>query len=339
MTYGFRLFSLSVAKNLTGWKPIEVTRTGDDHDDHYVDHLDEVLDTLEDLGTLTGMPRLRAAEAGGEVEPISEYQEDHAVRGDPRIRFADHEASGNNMLFTAWYGNVGTHPIAMGVDPDDDDDILGKSPGHPYRCAVLLPQSGTKGVLAVESIDKSHPSPVVVSWLARGSHQRAQLMGGDTDVWRPVVRAVRDLPRLRQMIMHAEDAKVRLTKKIVSGSGRRGRRKLLVEFAITTRTERDDVFQWARHYLGMADDGLQGNGIVELAEVVDDSMAGLGFTDGSIVVTDPEGTKKIGPNHLDEIFEYPVAEDIRPDDDEWLWEVKDVVAGMQTYLEVDLDLD
>lgn len=348
MSYGFRLFKVTMGAGLRGWKPVDFTGSGVNGEIHYVEHLDQVLSLLETLDTLTGQAKLTPSD-GDLADPVANYQGVRdAAQGTPRITFLSHTRQGNNIMMKVRYGRVGPYDDAMGYDSTDNADIRGKAPGHPFRAYLFLPSAGEVGVLAVEVVARRSPVKVLVNWLGKGSYEfmvtqdaAGELLvpRADARSWRLLATAVADLPRLRAMVQHASDVRIRMSKRSTSGSGKTRETIINMESPVRTAKDRSRVVAAAGALIGLDGNALAGQaGIVQLADVVDDpAVSYVGFTDAVVVVTDDNGTKTIGPGHLDDVFVYPVSVD-RPTDDTWLTVVKNVVAGMQTHLEVDLDM-
>ncbi len=150
-----------------------------------------------------------------------------------------------------------------------------------------------------------------------------------------MAKQVKDLPRLREMIRSANDASLRLTKKTLSGSGKRKKTKVKLEYKLDTKADRDDVMTWAERFAAAGDAHMKGSGVAELTEIVDGSLKTVGFTDAVVVIKVGDSTKKVSASKLDDLFVYPVSAD-RPDDDVWVDEVMSVVSGIQTWLQVDV---
>lgn len=329
---------------MAAYKPVEMSEVGNKGKTHYAKHAVKAIEALQSFKSLTGAPRLRAADAGGVVDSIAEYAKAEGEKGDPRIRFLDTvDRSGTNVFWTVEYGRVGRYEKTLGLTPDDDDAIAGKATSPmPYRCLLMLPKTGKQGVLAVEDVYRQSPAVILPNWLTRGSHHLSlsSSKSPEPPVWRLTANQFKDLEALRAMIENADTAFLRFTKKTISGASTpKKRRQLLLESRLETVADREAAWEWAKKYVGLAHDkGLTGNGIAQLGELVDPTVPGLQFTDAVIVVEDANGRKKIGADRRDEVFTYTISEDARPTDTEWQDVVKAKVDGCQTYLDVDLDL-
>jgi hypothetical protein len=332
--YGFRLFKVFPAKGPAGYTPIPVEISGDAGTQHYQDHVAECLDLLISWSTLTGAPALKPS---AQLK-VKEHRQANGTKGDPRIRFLSHELTDEgHRLFKLEYGRVGRFPKALAVKKSQDAHIHGLATGHPYRCLLMLPATGTTGLMAVEDVDSNTTARIVPNWLSRASHYRQKKAPADQQARaiRLVARQVKDLPRLREMIGTAEHASLRLTKKTVSGSSKRKTTKVKLEYKLDTKADRDEATGWAEQFAGLGDGNLQGDGVAEMTEIVDGSLETVGFTDAVVVLQGDDGTKKLGANKLDDLFVYPLGED-RLEDQDWAVAVLSVVDGMQSWLEVDV---
>ncbi len=335
MGFGFRLFKVTAAAGAVGTKPKQLEVAGDAAQQHYGEHVDVLLTILEDWSTLTGAPILKPSIR----LKIRQHRKALGEKGDPRIRFLSHEAiSTREILFETAYGRVGRFPKALAVDVKGDADIGGLATGHPFRSLLLLPEEGEVGILAIEDVDGNSPARVIPNWISRASDWRSRKQ---TQIVKPanvrlVAKQVADLPKLRAMINGASDIGIRLTKKSVNYASKRKSTDLKVEYKVRTKVEREAISTWAEQFAGVADHNLQGNGVAEMAGVVDGSLKSIGFTDAVITLTDESGTKKVSASKLDEFFVYPIDSEDRPDDDAWMSAVKATVLALQGWLEVDV---
>lgn len=335
MSYGFRLFTVEVARGPAGRKPLLMESVGDAGSQHYADHIEECMEILAGWSTLTGAPALKPAAR----LRIQDHRRSSGERGDPRIRFLSHSwLEERHLLFHVEYGRLGRYPKALAMKAVDDAHIDGLATGHAYRCLILLPEAGTRGLLAVEDVSSTTPARIVPNWLSRASDWRARKSKPAVKAKsvRLIAQQIKDLPRLRELIKTADDASLRLTKKTVSASSKRKTTKVKLDYKIDTKADRDDVINWAENFAGLGNHNLHGDGVAAMTDIVDGSLTSVGFTDAVVVLKGPAGTKKVSANRLDELFVYPVAED-RPSDDEFVNEVMSVVGGMQAWLQINLE--
>ncbi|WP_460664536.1 hypothetical protein [Kribbella swartbergensis] len=337
MKHGFKLYSAKVVRGLRGRAALDVSTLGQDGDLHYADYLaDVLLPELHSLGNLTGNPRLTLV--GEELPPLSDYMTE-GVQDDPRVAFSNPTRHGSHtVLFTVSYGTVGRYETAAGADATKDAAIADMSTNRLYRCCLFLPKTGIKGVMAVENIRGSSPAAMVPRWLKRMSHEIANASIPKRDPYGLGMHGVLDLERLKEMLGQANKTRIHLAKKTLSPTSDRWEKQIVLEETITTEAKRQGVFDYAKMVLGMDVEEAKGHGVVELVDLVDENVGDPGFNEGYVAIESDAGTKKIGPRHLDRIFVYPVSEEHRPTDDVWLKEVKRVIGGMATTLEVNLDL-
>ncbi len=338
MRYGFKLFNARVVRGMRGSAAQDVSKVGREDGQHYSEYLSkEVLPTLVGYNSLTGVPRLIVLTDEDALPPIADYQTDGVI-GDPRLRFTEVDVDGHHVFFKMNYGWVGRYKTAAAVDPDDDTDIDEAAASNSYRSCLFLPKAGNKGVLAVETISGTTPAHLIPRWLKRGSHEVATSTEPAGQPYGLAATGVVDLERLRHMLAADNNARIHLEKKTISGSGKRQTRKLVLEEYIRTEAERQSVLDYAQSVLGFGDE-TTGNGLAELVELVDENVGDVGFDDGYIVFqSESDGSKRIGPNHLDQVFVYPISAGAIGDDEQWLQEVKRTVGGLATGLGVQLDL-
>lgn len=338
MRYGFKLFNARVVRGMKGSAAQDVSKVGPEGGQHYSEYLSkDVLPTLVGYNSLTGVPRLIVLADEDKLPPITDYQVEGEV-GDPRLRFTEVDVEGHHVFFKMNYGRVGQYKTAAAVDPDEDTDIDEAAASNSYRSCLFLPKAGNKGLLAVESISGVTPAHLIPRWLKRGSHEVAMGTEPAGQAYGLAATGVVDLERLRLMLTADNNARIHLEKKTISGSGRRQTKKLVLEEYIRTDAERRGVLDYAQSVLGFGDD-TAGNGLAELVELVDGNVGDVGFDDGYIVFqSETDGSKKIGPNHLDQVFVYQISAGAIGDDEQWLLEVKRTIGGLATGLEVQLDL-
>lgn len=335
MGYGFRLFTVEVAKGPAGYTPLLMETVGDGGKQHYQEHALECLDRLEGWSTLTAAPKLR----GKNQMKIKEHRSAQGVRTDPRIRFITHEiTSHDHVLFEVLYGRVGRFPTALAVKKSGDANLGGLATGHPFRCLLMLPGKGKKGLLAVEDVDTNTPARIIPNWFSRASDHRKKKapVGQAARSVRLMAKQVHDLPRLRALIQSATNASLKLTKKTLSSSGNRKKNQIKLDYQLDTAADRTEAMNWAEQFAGVGQHNLHGDGVVEMTSIVDGSLANVGFTDAAVVIKDDTfGTKNISAGKLDEFFIYPISAE-RPSKAAWLAAVKTQVEGMQTWLQVDV---
>lgn len=338
MVYGFKLFETKVVKNLRGQRALEVSEVGKDGREHYADFLGEtLLPKLIYLGNLTGKPSLTGNDGSSDLDPVSNYQNVVGITGDPRTRFETVRLDSRSVFFKVTYGHIGHYDVAVGRSPQDDARIQDKSASRTYRCVFLLPERGTKGVLAVEWIRGNNPAGTVERWLKRAGYECAREEHPLLPIYGFGMTPVVDLDRLREVLREANEVKIHLGKRTISGSSNRPKRTLVLENTVSA-TNLDGIMAWVRRFTGLSTDKVPGDGIVELAGLVEGDVGGLDFNEGYVVIDTDSGVKKIGPEHLDRFFVYPVSEDRWPSDDAWLQQVRSVVRGLEAKIEVDLDL-
>ena len=360
MAYGFRLYSVRMVKGVMGSKPVPFEQCGADGKGHLSDWLERVLTELETHETLTKMPVLRVGQ-GATRPSIGSHSSVAPERGDPQVRWRSHTTKPTKILFEIQYGTVGRFAVAMAQKAKDDADISDKAASHVFRGILYLPLKGEIGVLALESIDNSTPVDIVHSWLARAAihvfekdevdvaaMSPTQAAGLSPAIFKINFKQIANLPRLKKMVKKSNTTELVLRKMEISGSGKPTKEKIKLVNKVTTKGERAKLADWAADVVNRSsDDGstaLQKKkaSLVELEAIVDTSsggnVGGMGFNEGHVVVNDGTGRKKIGPDHLDQFFVYPINGDLQPSDTKFEREVAKEVVELKKLLGAKLDV-
>lgn len=375
MSYGFRLFTFKLVKGVQGQRKQPFQACGADGKTHAADHLVRLLRLLEGYQNLSKMPPVRAAQ-GDVLDPIDVHTvipDTELQRGDPKVRWLTSEISASRLVSVTFrYGTVGREEIAMSSS-GPDSDIKGKAPAQEYRADFYFPAEGEVGILALEAIDNTNPIRVLTQWLTRAAievrDQDTVSTGVEGDVWRLSFNPLADYPKLRTMILRSPGSEIRLFKHEVSGEGVRTTQvtKVKVEAKITEEAERELAVDWAttlyerahakflkgkprrkrgaaaptKEELAAAETAAleEKRGLVAELENIVDSVSGLGFDDGVLVLRDENNTvTKIGPDRLDDVFVYRITENIRPDEVQWRQAVERVIVDQRTALNTEIVL-
>lgn len=351
--YGFRLYKVQLVRSLTATKKEPFHACGASRDDHVGVWVERLFSHLEQYDTLTRMPQLRVAE-GDPYPEIASHVSADPDRDDPQIRFLSHsvDKSMSQYLFTISYGTAGRFPFAMATERSKDVRLTAMSTAQDYRGVFYLPPKGMVGTLAVETVPTGgNPIGPLYAWLARAA---VELMEEDKEYattltddeaakldptpFRLVFNQAANFPKIRRMINEADETELVLRKTAISTSGKPSTEKVKLTSKVDTKVERDRATAWARNvydrFVNKSADTEAS--LVELEELVDGNVHGVGFNDGYIRVKTAAGTKKIGPNHMDRFFEYHVSP-TRPSDTKFVQEVWKEVVDLRVLLGVELD--
>lgn len=371
MTHGFRLFTFKVVQGAGGSTPLDLS--GDFAGMTVIEHLTDLVDLLKPFGALSRMPPLRRSE-GEDWDPITLHQvpDKDLATGDVKARWRGAEVDGKKVTIRFDYGAVGRHKIAM-ASSGPDADILGKAPAQPYRATFYFPNHGKVGILALESIDRINASKILHNWLARAAIEVRPKR--DNTIYKFSFAPVPDYARLKDLINTSEKSVIRLRKHEVTGSGisKSEQLKIQLESKVTADDEAEQLNTWAKGLFDAAQEKFNARSekkprrkrartvatadadvataetaltisakavaVAELEEIVGHSVSGIGFDDGVLILRDERnGTTKIGPSRLDEVFIYPVTNELVPDDVEWERAVETQISGMLTALGIEIDI-
>ncbi|MHC9294176.1 hypothetical protein ACRCUN_17065 [Mycobacterium sp. LTG2003] len=195
-------------------------------------------------------------------------------------------------------------------------DLVGYSPTRPYRAALLLPNSGTIGILAVEAIGRACPYEFFTRWVSNWSREHQTILDTENPLgedkvrpwWRLKATPLGSRDQLNVFLEGGDPQELVLLKHYYDSerNERHERFRLTAKVGVTERF-------WARKKL---DDVLEIESDAAFAQQLADSYGNtveqLDIDDGYLVVKTPAGiVKKISPSRLPEVFTYPVS-DSRP---------------------------
>lgn len=376
MSHGFRLFTFKLVAGTSGSAPLDFATALADQ--HAADHLVATGKSLIDLGTLSRMPALRRS-AGEDWDAIELHHVPDAelTVGDPKVRWLEADGDTTKVSMTFKYGVVSRHQFAM-ASTGADVDIKGKAPLQDLRADFFFPKSGRVGILALESIDRVNAVKVLHHWLARAAIQRRGQTNDVVHKFSfsplpDYARLKQMIEGSDKSVIRLKKYEI-----TGSGVNTSRRVKLDLESKVTTDDEAESVLEWATGLYEdaaekfrkrakekprrskivaapeppiesateaeqTADETLpvptKAKAVAELEEIVGNSVSGVGFDDGIVVLRDENGiATKVGPHKLDDVFIYPITNELVPDPVVWTRAVESQIMGMTKALEIEIQL-
>ncbi|WP_127480879.1 hypothetical protein [Nocardioides pantholopis] len=325
--HGFKLFLVKVHQGF-GHTPVNLAKTGDQLDKHFAETICDIV-TPELAVTLDGRPILVEMDGGDvRLSPTNEL----------RCRWDACQRSATHVSFVFRYGRVGDFDVAMGATsevPIDD-----KATTRPYRVELLLPPAGDTGVLAVETVGVSHPTEMFTRWAGLHSKRRSKKLETAALTppwWRWILDPYPDPKQLDALIQNGSKVTLELTKYKPTAGGNGTYKDLVLIQEVHTQSK---LKQTITTLTSWAKSGSQVNAASDVSSLVNQSVGGLGFTDGEIVIEDKTGRRKrLTPTKMDDVFIYPIpaAKGNRPTAGQWEAEVRSKIADLAAEKKLQLD--
>ncbi|WP_418063180.1 hypothetical protein [Pimelobacter simplex] len=352
--YGFRLYTVKLVAGANKSKAVPFDKCGALGDEHVSVWLRRAFALLESYDPLTGPPVMHHAVDEDELPDIASYVREPS-RGEYRTDFVGHsDAPSTRLSFSLYYGRTGK--VSVGVVPDSPMRLDHVPTGDAYRGILYLPPTGTLGLLALESVPSApNPQRMLNAWLARAA---IDLMEEDTASLRGVtlpegVKAnpqpfklnfnqYPNLARIEKAVKNNPAAKVVLRRDEVDGAGTPTDEQVVITSTLRSQEKRDNAATMARNLVrkavGKLDDDEDAITLEDLEELVDGSLEGIEWTEGYIQIDDETGLKKIGVDHVDQYFIYPVNSATPLKAAAFEKAVAKEVVDLQSLLGIELDL-
>lgn len=327
MRYGFRIHELELARGLRGRRRLEPRTCTNDHERAEIkkgrdeprgskDYLDQLVDQLnemrDDSDALTGIPVLLAV-ADGADDFVA--QEDP---GTPRLLVTDVSRHGRRVSVEVEYGHLGWHHRAVGRTRADVSSLTHRSPMQLYRIEFLVPDQGTRGLIAAETISGGHALTMLVAWL----NHRSREAEGDDEMVRLLAQPLTELQRVLQLLDDPNSAAEIELKRAqgVSVDGVPTSGKVTLKEQVVPGTKRMQLKHLTRrwHSADFKYESMQAlEEVRALAEVVAPAAAELEFTDG-VIRLDPGNGRPLSvrPTKLGELYAYELS-DHHPTPSQW----------------------
>lgn len=347
-TYGFRLFSAELIKQ-AGRKAHDYSGCDGEH---YIDLAERLLATLR--RTAIGKPKLRDS-IPDESSNSDDTSENHF--GQKAFQVTRISRTLGIIEGTAFVGTVGQHKRALGVPGvSNDSDISSSAASREHRFILALPEKGTLGVVAMESIGRSCPVDLLRDWLARASQMEAaerntrQKQAGESSKrvpwWKLRLRQMTDEQHLQELIESGKLARIELSKKQILPDRKREEEKLhltspRIEGSLAQEVGRV-IGDWFARFRSrdlaetVAAMDTEKQGAQQLAAIIGDGVENIDFDDGWIVVNDQAGEKRVSPSRMPELFTYFIDWS-PPSDADFYRQVRDRAALLSRSAEIDVN--
>lgn len=325
-TYGYRLFTIELRKEL-GRKPVDFAEC---QGQHFLGVGETLLKALG--ATSTGRPKLKH---GTEVEVDLDQQEEidsepEGLAGEPAFRVESYGRTGHVLHGTFFAGRFGEHEMALGApDRAEDTDLDNRAPSRLHRFVMALPEEGTTGLLAIESIGRTCPVNLFIGWLARqsqvqadGSPVDAPLAEEKSSWWKLQWTPMADDQHLDNIIRAGKFSRIELIKHRITNDNRRSKEY----FRLVAPAIQDESVAEIAHYVKdwwnrrrRIDPGVppptDNEAAGQLASIFGSNVEHLDFDDGFVVLENEGEKKSISPSRMSEVFIYPLSQDCRSDSD------------------------
>ncbi len=302
---GYRLWTVELRAGM-GRGPVDFSAAGPSLDEHYADLVLAQMQALQGQ-KLHGMPPIRPLEN----DDPEDFFEQHGPSV-PHTRWESSSGSNRVVKFTVTYGRQGEHHTAMHVADDNEADVLlrDRAAADQYRGVLVLPETGSTGVLAIETLGRRNPGKMVTQHLAYDS-KKSSWLPGDTKRppwWRLSVTPVAAPDAISEALKNkAPTRRVRLRQLTVSKGGQTRAKNLeLIEHDPTAEEMsqlRALVSEW-RALLGSGEEVSDAKGAADMLAVIAPELVGtVEFTDGEVVFDDATGSPlTVRPSALEATF-------------------------------------
>lgn len=312
-TWGVRLYEIELARG-RGVKAQPFVEKTADGEWSYRDYAHRI------LAKKVGKPQ-----RGLPLSPDADPPTPQELREKPVVALLRIEKKGRHTLGELDYGRTNGHDKAIphpDVANQDALDITDYAPTRPYRFALIIPESGTVGILAVESISGACPARYIVQWLRKWSMDDAAKKDSKSPLpngkvrpwWRLRAEPIGDPKQLMNFIDESEAESMVLVHRRVTGGRLRKDEKFRVEAQVQSGMS-GKVMKAVQDAIRVkAGDGGMAK---ELAALLGDELQDVDFDDGWVVIDTELGLRQVSPSRLPDVFTYPVA-NYRPTDKQFL---------------------
>jgi hypothetical protein len=328
-TYGFRLFRVTLRRE-NGRKEVPFAVRQEGATWRYRDHAAQLLEKHNGS-------RQRGFPQESEITPDTS-----ATWGGEQPVFSVENVAlmGEHIVFAVRYGRKSGHDVAMAPpeDPNAQDlDIAAHSPSRIYRAALLLPETGDAGVLAVESVGNACPRQAIIRWLNAWSRLESPSSTGNaqsTPWWKLVAEALGDESLLESFMDRADTEQLILTRKGVTADNKRKTDSLKLTIDANRSEVKFGATTIARSWGPTVRRGehVSSSGAAHaLAALIGADVAGIDFDDATVVLRDDQNVVKyIKPDRLSDVFVYRLTHDVPPEDERFHAGVREAVERVST---------
>lgn len=353
MKYGYRVFEVHWARGARGRRhldfdlsknpPEPVTAKPKIKATHLSDRLETFLKELAaDDATREGTPILVDVDPDDPDEE-TEPAKDTRRSGVPRILWDGYSRDQHHHRFRVRYGRLAEYDSGLGPTRTTGVDLTDAAPERLYRVELLLPQAGTVGLLAVETINSACPALLVLRWLA----SQSKLELGSDRLEKLLAFQHGDAGELDKLMTGDRAARVRLTRRTLRTDDVRESKDLeVIDYALS-KSQRERLSQMAKTWASDIRAARGGNkretdpvaAVRAMATVVDEKFADLAFTDGVVELDEGNGRfTHISPSKIDETFTYSISEsDYPPGAHVWNERVSTKLSEVAQILGVQVD--
>ncbi|MCX5410753.1 hypothetical protein [Streptomyces sp. NBC_00059] len=330
-SYGYRLFSFQVFRG-NKRTPVDLA---DCKGEPYGEIAERLLKALS-VGTAVGDP---TDDGQADVE-------ENGTFGKPALRVDEVRVVDNTIRAEVWAGKFGSHEKAIGDVVDSDTDIKEKAASNIFRVVFAFPESGSTGVMAVETIGRSCPVGPVTRWMRKKSRDEAIDGLSEGAWWRISVTALADEARLAEMIREGQAQKLVLVRHAVTAGRTREVKDLEITASLDVMGRMDRIVEviqgWYRRSRQVTQEEGGGvsneEGVRQLAAIAGPQVEDMDLDDGWVQIEDPDGqVKRVKPGHMADVFTYRISDDQRPVTPTFYASVRETAMALQPAAKVGID--
>jgi hypothetical protein len=303
MAYGYRLFTVELRegqkRNALKFADTDCGRPGL----RYLDYATELLNAHVSKSWMhpTDLPE----PALGERVAPPDYV------GKPVVRVLSIEKPEPNVLVVTFeYGRVGSHKTALGVpDVTQDASLENLAPSNEFRAFIITPETGTIGILAVESVGRSCPvQPLRALLRDRARHESVDTTDPEHPKvgpwWQLHEEAIVDRTHLEAVLRdQAAETSIELIVKTTSGSRQRGQKPIKISAANLDQARRTKVAKVVRGWVKKAP--TDAVGAKQLAAVIGHGIESVDLESGVVRMdAGQEAPVALKPSQLGDVFTY-----------------------------------
>lgn len=334
--YGFRLDTLTLHHGNTranqNFRTTEISR-----------NKATFLDSLENLRpVLVDKSRIGELRYEASPDPSAGSSSDTL----PAIRVLSMEFLANRIDFTVRIGRLGSHDVAIALDPADDASLSDKASTNLFYVSIYLPKAGNTAIVVSEVRSRTSAATQLLKLISVLSFEAAVAAKDDSHEqwWRLSPKPISDAERLKEVITQGQGAALQLTQR-AGGKGRPRaksnitlRRNGLPKGAL--KTVQAIVLGWAK--IPLTDPSIKaplGTPVEQIMSLIGINVDSADFDDGSVTYDDAQGrTQTIKPSNISEVFIYPVKEGTRPTGQEIRTVAEERLRRLQASLKIPLHI-
>ncbi|POX90635.1 hypothetical protein C3477_06765 [Mycobacterium kansasii] len=316
-SYGFRLFTFKISKEhgRKDWPLIETKKDAPDWT--YRDHVKATTQGHIEQSVHGPPPRLDGQDRNIDLDV------------QPVMQLRALAQRGGHLLGVIRHGRPAGHDLALpksSLQDAEPIDISDYAPTREYRFALLFPDPGDEGVLAMESVSGACPARFLVQWMRAWSQQWGLTDPENPKPWfRIKVYALGDQGQLDKFLETSRLDKMVLVSRRTGASRQRQEEEFRLTSTLDSTRKTRAVVKLKNAVKAKQSDEDMAH---ELAGLLGTDVGKLDLDDGWLILETPGyGRRQVSPSRLPDVFTYPIG-DTRPSADEFRAEVRQKVQEL-----------